>query len=130
MNYSYVCPHCGTRSQWIALSPKAAIREWNNAQRRPEQMTKKNFKDDPALQLVTPEATEEHGIIEPISATRTKQATSYKAMIKQIEARNKRIQCLMQPSLYDKVKALASRRGISLNDLIHTTLETLVERED
>jgi hypothetical protein len=94
-------------------------------------MTKKNFKDDPALQFITtPDATEEHDAIEPIGAARTNQSISYKDLIGQVEARSKRLQCLMQPSLYNKVKALASRRGISLNDLIHTTLETLVESED
>jgi predicted HicB family RNase H-like nuclease len=91
-------------------------------------MTKKNFKDDPALQFVTPEATAD--TIEPISAATSKRGTSYKAMIGQIEARSKRLQCLIQPSLYERVKEIASQRGVSLNDLIHTTLETLAESED
>jgi predicted DNA-binding protein (UPF0278 family) len=56
--------------------------------------------------------------------------TSYKEMLKQIEARSKRVQCLIQPSLYNKVKAIADRDGISLNDLVHTTLETLAKSKE
>ncbi|MDR2659432.1 MAG: hypothetical protein LBC27_05510 [Spirochaetaceae bacterium] len=45
------------------------------------------------------------------------------------EARSKRLQCLIQPSLFSKIKTIAGRRGVSVNDLIHSTLEELAERE-
>jgi hypothetical protein len=131
--YVYECPKCGTRSHWSANTPNAAIYEWNNGQRRPEIMANKNFKDDPALQFITPEVTtnaEEHNPPVQIGVVRAKPTTSYKAMIKQVEARSKRLQCLIQPSLYEKIRVMAGRRGVSLNDLIHTTLEALAESED
>jgi predicted HicB family RNase H-like nuclease len=55
--------------------------------------------------------------------------TNYKEMLKQVEARSKRLQCLIQPSLYSKIKILADQDGISLNDLVHTTLETLAKNK-
>lgn len=42
---------------------------------------------------------------------------------KYIEKRTKRVQIIMQPSLYDKAKAQAERRGISFNDYVHKLIE-------
>jgi predicted DNA binding CopG/RHH family protein len=52
--------------------------------------------------------------------------TSYKAMLKQIEARSKRIQCLLQPSLYSRIKKKATSQEMSVNDYIHSVLEISV----
>ena len=40
-----------------------------------------------------------------------------------VETRSKRFQVLMQPSLYEKVKAVAVSKKRSVNDHIHTILE-------
>jgi hypothetical protein len=45
------------------------------------------------------------------------------------EARSKRLQCLIQPSLYARIKALADSRGVSVNDFIHTALEEVAKGE-
>lgn len=42
---------------------------------------------------------------------------------KYIEKRTKRVQIVMQPSLFDKAKAKADSRGTSLNDYIHKLIE-------
>ena len=44
-----------------------------------------------------------------------------------IEKRSKRLQLLVQPSLYNKVKAQAETEGCSVNDYIHRVLEEAVK---
>ena len=39
------------------------------------------------------------------------------------ETRSRRLQFLMQPSLYRKIKGLATATDTSVNDVIHTLLE-------
>lgn len=41
------------------------------------------------------------------------------------EARSKRMQILLQPSLFDKIQQKAESEGTSVNSLIHETLEGL-----
>lgn len=42
---------------------------------------------------------------------------------KYIEKRSKRVQIIMQPSLFEKAKAKAESRGISFNDYVHKLIE-------
>lgn len=42
---------------------------------------------------------------------------------KYIEKRSKRVQIIMQPSLYEKAKAKAESRGTSFNDYVHSLIE-------
>lgn len=53
----------------------------------------------------------------------------YKANPDYIETRSQRVQLLMQPSLYQKLKKAAKKQKRSANDLIHTILEEYIERE-
>lgn len=46
-----------------------------------------------------------------------------------IETRSKRVQLLMQPSLYKQLKTRAKREKRSLNDLVHSILEENAERK-
>lgn len=47
-----------------------------------------------------------------------------------IETKSKRLQLLMQPSLHTRLKRLADDKGVSLNELIHSALETYAEEEE
>ena len=47
----------------------------------------------------------------------------YKVNPYYIETKSKRIQLLLQPSLHEKLKKKAAEEGISVNELIHSTLE-------
>ena len=78
-------------------------------------MAKKTLNlDNPAMQFIsTPEETT---VTAPAPA-------GYKPNPLYIEKRSKRLQLLLQPSLYEKVKARADKQGCSVNDLIHTILE-------
>jgi hypothetical protein len=40
-----------------------------------------------------------------------------------VETKSKRLNLLVQPSIYAKIKAAAERRGESVNELIHSLLE-------
>ena len=84
---------------------------------------KKTFKADfnPAMQFIsTPTETE---------ATREEAPEGYKVNPLYIEKRSKRLQLLVQPSLYDKIKAQADGEGCSVNDFIHRVLEEAVKGE-
>ena len=53
----------------------------------------------------------------------TKPPEGYKLNPQFIEKRTKRVQLVLQPSLYEKVKQASSAAGISLNDYVHKLLE-------
>jgi len=44
-----------------------------------------------------------------------------------VETKSKRLQLLVQPSLHRKLKAIATAKQTSLNDLIHTILTDYTE---
>lgn len=88
---------------------------------------KKSFKTDlnPAMQFISTPAEDERE-----TTPRTEDAPEgYKVNPLYIEKRSKRLQLLVQPSLYDKVKAQADREGCSVNDYIHRILEDAVKGE-
>ena len=41
-----------------------------------------------------------------------------------IETKSRRLQLLIQPSLYEKIKARATAEGMSVNELVHSILDT------
>jgi hypothetical protein len=45
------------------------------------------------------------------------------------ETRSRRVQCLLRPSLYEKIRKMADDRGASVNDLMHEALERFAESE-
>lgn len=79
-------------------------------------MAKKTLNlDNPAMQFIsTP--TEDEAKTDTIP-------DGYKISPYFIEKRSKRLQLLLQPSLYEKIKMRADRKGCSVNDLIHNILE-------
>ena len=53
----------------------------------------------------------------------------YKLDPRYIETKSRRVQLLMQPSLYAKLKAGAVAQGLSVNEFIHKKLEEAVQGE-
>ena len=87
-------------------------------------MAKKTLNlDNPAMQFISTPTEEEHTTV-PAPAPE-----GYKPNPLYIEKRSKRLQLLLQPSLYEKVKARADKQGCSVNDLIHTILENETKGE-
>lgn len=99
-------------------------------------MTKKSFKDNPALQFISstePELTES-AELEKIQPEKNPQerpkVTSQPRPIKKppkgyklnpiyVETKSRRLQLVLQPSLYDRVKAKTITAGLSVNEYIH-----------
>ena len=79
-------------------------------------MAKKNVKDNPAVMqfLSGTESTTEPA---PDPQYPMKRNPLY------IETKSRRVQLMLQPSLYNKVKALAAEQGKSINDTVHTILD-------
>jgi len=91
---------------------------------------KKSFKSDlnPALQFIsTQEAPEQEAEQEQPRAAKAPEG--YKLNQLYIEKKSKRVQLLMQPSLFEKVKARANREGLSFNELVHSILEEATKGE-
>lgn len=44
-----------------------------------------------------------------------------------IETKSRRVQLLMQPTLYGKLKSKAEESGLTFNDFVHKALEKLVD---
>ena len=84
-------------------------------------MSKKTFKDEfnPALQFISTssERTGESQARNTLDAVPMKRNPLY------IETKSKRVQLLMQPSLYSKLKQMAEQKKSSVNDVVHTILE-------
>ena len=84
--------------------------------------SKKTFKDEfnPALQFISTQTEQE---IQEQESQIISAAVPMKRNPLYIETKSKRLQLLMQPSLYNKLKEAAREKGTSVNDLIHTLLE-------
>ena len=90
---------------------------------------KKSFKAElnPAMQFIsTPAEETTTGAGEGVASTKDA-PEGYKVNPLYIEKRSKRLQLLVQPSLYDKIKAQADTEGCSVNDFIHRVLEDAVK---
>lgn len=83
----------------------------------------KSFKDNlnPAMRFISTPAEDQPTA--PIKADRAEIPEGYKLNPLYIETKSKRLQLLVQPSLYEKVKAMAADQGTSVNELIHSILE-------
>lgn len=86
-------------------------------------MAKKSFKDNlnPAMQFISQPLEESPKAETP--------PEGYKVNPLYIEKKSKRLQLLIQPSLFGKVKARADREGKSVNELIHSILEDETREE-
>lgn len=47
-----------------------------------------------------------------------------------VETKSRRMQLLVQPSLYDAIKARATAEGTSVNELVHSILEAAIKGEE
>ena len=91
---------------------------------------KKSFKQqiNPAMQFITPQ--EEPGKATETPAKATDAPEGYKVNPLYIETKSRRLQLLVQPSLYEAIKARATAEGLSVNELVHTLLEDVVGRKE
>ena len=101
-------------------------------------MSKKSFKTNPAMNFISTETIERVDGTPDSQATATtaihstgkkKAPTGYKPNPEYIETKSKRVQILVQPSLYADAKAVCEELGISLNDFIHRSIHEAVYNE-
>ncbi len=102
-------------------------------------MAKKTFKNtlrpafdkelNPAMNFIsTPEETKKAEQVEKVK--KVEQAPEgYKLNPLYVETKSRRLQLLLQPSLYEKVKKQADLGGLSVNEFIHSTLEEATKEE-
>lgn len=94
----------------------------------------KSFKSDtnPAMSFISQESIDKVDGTEEGATTTTggkkKAPEGYKPNPEYIETKSKRVQLLVQPSVYEAVKAKAKARGISTNEAINEALREYTER--
>lgn len=88
-------------------------------------MPKKPFinRDNPALNFISTAGQEA-----PEPRTERTAPEGFKRNPEYIEKKTRRLQLVLQPSLYEKVKARAEENGTSVNDYIHSILEDATAR--
>lgn len=99
-------------------------------------MAKKSFADtlatpaaNPALQFINQEAKPDRQAPEAPQKVKSNSAPEgYKVNPMYIETKSRRLQLLVQPSLYEILKANATAEGNSVNDYVHTLLEAAVKK--
>lgn len=92
-------------------------------------MSKKSFKDNisPATQFITaPENNEQKSGIDTniLGQVPMKKNPIY------IETKSKRLQLLMQPSLHLKLKNMATKQAVSVNELTHSILDEYFAKKE
>ena len=101
-------------------------------------MTKKSFIDEnnPALQFISQDsvdAVENHEGIgtETLGkiSTSKKPPKGYKIDPRFIETKTKKVLLVLQPSLYQKVKAASIEAGLSFNEYVHRLLDANVSNQ-
>lgn len=96
-------------------------------------MATKSFKDNPALQFIStaePEEGRQEGW-EPMPQTSStgKPPVGYKVNPLYVETKSRRLQLVLQPSLYERVKAGATAAGLSVNEYVHQILDNATRDE-
>lgn len=95
-------------------------------------MAKKSFKADlanPAMQFISTPA-ETTAKADTRAEARAEAPEGYRVNPLYIEKRSKRLQMLIQPSLYDLLKGRADSEGCSVNDTLHRILEEALREEN
>ena len=90
-------------------------------------MAKKSFKDNPALQFIS--ATEEEPQEQTPQQPAEKAPEGYKLNPFYVETKSRRLQLVLQPSLYDRIKARAKASGLSVNEYVHQLLDEATREE-
>lgn len=99
---------------------------------------KKSFIDNPALQFISTAGEEEAKAdgLDPTTPQPTtppkpagKPPAGYKRNPLYVETKSRRLQLVLQPSLYDRVKAGAVAAGLSVNEYVHKILENATREE-
>ena len=91
---------------------------------------KKNFKGtSPALEFISTDTQEEPQETKQTPAAKKEAPEGYKINPEYIEVKSKRAQLLLQPSTVDAIKALAKKKGLSMNEAINEAIQAYLQKE-
>ena len=93
-------------------------------------MAKKTFKDNPALQFISTADEETEEREQTAEAVPAKAPEGYKLNPLYVETKTKRLQLVLQPSLFDRVKKGAKQAGLSVNEYVHRILDEATKGEE
>lgn len=91
-------------------------------------MSKKLDIDNPAMNFIT-QNEEAQGQSNHEEAKPGNPPAGYKLDPKYIEVRSKRVQLVIQPSLYEEIKKAARKDKVSVNEYCHRVLSAAVGKE-
>jgi len=100
-------------------------------------MSKKSFRDNPALQFmsrVEKEETKEVMVTEPKEIHEITQdariiASNFHIVPTVFEAKSKRFNMLIKPSVFENLKKISENNGTSVNDLINKIVEEYISSD-
>ena len=86
--------------------------------------TKKSFKTNPTLSFISQESIDkvERTEIKPATPVAKKPPEGDKYTPAYIETKSRRVQSLIQPTLYNDAKAVSSELGLSFNEFLNKAL--------
>lgn len=87
---------------------------------------KKSFKGNPALNFITtpePELEDESIDVDAILRELDTPPAGYKINPAFVETKSRRLQLVLQPSLYERVKKAAQNANLSVNEYVHRILD-------
>jgi len=89
-------------------------------------MAKRDFKNNPALQFISNAPQEEP---QPPEVHEDQPPKGFKVNPMYIETKSKRVQILVQPSIFETLDRIARAKGISRNEAINEALRQYAEKE-
>lgn len=90
-------------------------------------MAKKNFNlENPAMQFIS---TPAEAVVKEEAETIAPAPEGFKINPLYLEKKSRRLQLLMKPSIYEKLKARADREGNSVNDVVNNLIEEALKGE-
>lgn len=104
-------------------------------------MAKKSFKDNPALMFIsgadetgeqeaqTEQAEAQAQKATPKAPTGVQAPAGYKYNPLYVETKTKRLQLVLQPSVFERIKARATESGLSVNEYCHQILDKATREE-
>lgn len=85
-------------------------------------------KEQEEFALTQPTKEELEAKLDPEPLKKVSNGVPMKKNPEYLETKSKRVQMLMQPSLYNSIKERAEKEGVSVNEMMHEILKTNVEQ--
>ena len=81
-------------------------------------------KEQEEFALTQPTKEELEANLDPEPLNKVSNGVPMKKNPEYVETKSKRVQMLMQPSLYNSIKERAEKEGVSVNEMMHEILKT------